>query len=115
MPGKNQAVYPPIISRRGRSCMAIDIKQTFARLHLEEPMTCEDCFFIDWCSAIKRKEINVSNIKFTRIYKKENLRERARKKKEVVVSHPKVSFFYNIKYCINNIKTHCLTVNIHST
>lgn len=45
--------------------MAIDIKQTSARLHLEKPMMREDCFFIDRYSSDRRKEFNVLNFKFT--------------------------------------------------
>ncbi|TGZ53577.1 hypothetical protein DBV15_05138 [Temnothorax longispinosus] len=54
--GKNRAVYPPIISRRGRSCVAIDIKQTSARLHLEEPTMREGCLFIDKRPSILSKK-----------------------------------------------------------
>lgn len=51
--GKNRVFYPPIISRRGRSCVTIDIKQTSVHLHLVKLMARRGCFFIDRCSRAK--------------------------------------------------------------
>lgn len=60
--GKNRVVYSPIISRRGRSCMAIDIKDIRAFTSSEANGAVEAAPSIDRRSCNEHKE--VLNVKF---------------------------------------------------